>query len=325
MPFSLLIGNERIKKLLQRAVAEARVGQSLLMAGPRGVGKYQFAVALAQALNCDRVMNGDACGHCVPCRKIAAGEHADVQTIVKDGQFIKIDQMRSMSRDAQFRPYEGRHRVLIIDEADRMNLPSANSILKTLEEPPESTLIVLVTAKPYGLPETIRSRCQMLSFAPLPADEIDEHLRTRENKPADEARVLARLSRGSIGQALEIDLDEYREMRDTMLELVETLSLADDVTKLLAASEYLGRRLEKDGFEDHLDTLMVLLADLLHLKLNASEESLTNSDVVERLARVADKITIDRITLWADQIEQIFQALPRNINRQLAMDAMLTT
>src|SRR5262245_44721653 len=160
MPFSSLIGNERIKKLLQRGVAEGRTGQSLLMAGPQGVGKRQFAIALAQSLNCETVKDGDACGHCVPCRRIAAGEHADVQTVVKDGQCIKIDQLRSVSRDAQYRPFEGRQRVLIIDDADRMNLPAANSILKTLEEPPESTLIVLVSAKPYAMPETVRSRCQ---------------------------------------------------------------------------------------------------------------------------------------------------------------------
>lgn len=324
MPFSSLIGNERIKKLLQRAVDEGRVGQSLLMAGPRGVGKHQFAFALAQALNCENVMQGDACGRCVPCRKIAAGEHADVQTITNDGLFIKIGQMREMSRDAQFKPYEGRHRVFIIDEADRMNLPSANSILKTLEEPPESTLIVLVTSKPYGLPETILSRCQMLSFAPLVAGEIEEHLQTKGNKPVDEARLLARLSRGSIGHALEIDLDEYREMRNTMLELVELWSAVDDIKNLLAAGEYLGRQLEKDGFENHLDALLVLLADLLHLKLGASEESVTNADIIERLARLSDKVSIEQITGWADRIEEIFRALPRNVNRQLAIDAMLT-
>jgi DNA polymerase-3 subunit delta' len=294
-----------------------------LLAGPRGVGKCQFAIALAQALNCEQVTEGEACGVCVPCRKIALGEHSDVQMFAPDGQFIKVDQMRGMSRDAQFRPYEGRHRVCIIDEAERMNLPSANSILKTLEEPPESTLIILVTAKPYGLPETILSRCQMLSFAPLASSAIEEHLRTKENKPADEAHVRARLARGSIGLALEIDLDEYREMRNTMLELVETLSSTDDISKLLTASEYLGRRIEKDAFEKHLDTFLVLLADLLHIKLNR-DESVTNADVGETLARVAERTTIEQMTAWADRIEEIFNALPRNVNRQLAMDAMLT-
>lgn len=325
MPFSSLIGNERIKKLLQRAVAERRIGQSLLMTGPRGVGKYQFAIALAQILNCDQPSEGDACGKCIPCKKIAGGEHADVQTFTNEGTFIKVDKMRDMSRDAQYRPYEGRHRICIIDEADRMNLASANSILKTLEEPPESTLIVLVSANPYRLPDTIRSRCQVLNFAGLTAREIEEHLLSKTDRPAEEARLLARLARGSIGHALEIDLDAYRQTRETMLELVEALTLKRDVQKLLSASEYLGRKLEKSEFEHHLDTLTVLLSDLLYLKLSAGEEALTNADILARLDAIAKKLTIEQITEWVDQIEVIFQALPRNINRQLAMDALLMT
>jgi DNA polymerase-3 subunit delta' len=325
VPFSSLIGNERIKQLLQRAVVEGRIGQSLLMSGPRGVGKHEFALALAQAVNCENVKLGDACGECIPCRKIALAEHADVETITNDGQFIKVEQMREMSRDAQFRPYEGRHRVYIIDEADRMNASSANSILKTLEEPPESTLIVLVTSKPYGLPETIRSRCLMLSFAPLSAVEIEAQLRKKESEAKDDLGLRARLARGSIGHALEIDLDEYREMRGTMLDLVEALASTRDVSKLLGISEYLGRRLEREQFESHLDTLLTLLEDLFHLKVTASEESLTNDDIVERLGRLGEKITLDQIMAWVDNIEEIFRALPRNVNRQLAMEAMLIT
>lgn len=323
MPFSSLIGNERIKQLLQRAVAEGRIGQSLLMSGPRGVGKYQFAIALAQALNCEQVKQGDACGLCVPCKRIALGEHADVQTITNDGQFIKVEPMREMSRDAQFKPYEGRHRVYIVDEADRMNASSANSILKTLEEPPESTLIVLVTSKPYQLPETIRSRCLMLSFAPLTAAEIEEHLRKKGTKKTEDSRLLARLARGSIGHALEIDLDEYRGMRNKMFEVVETLASTREISKLLGISEYLGRRLEREEFESYLDALMTLLEDLFHLKLSGSKESLTNADVRERIEQIADRITLDQITEWVDGIEAIFRALPRNVNRQLAMEAML--
>lgn len=293
------------------------------MSGPRGVGKYQFALALAQAVNCENLKLGDACGECIPCRKIALAEHADVETITNDGQFIKVEQMREMSRDAQFKPYEGRRRVYIIDEADRMNASSANSILKTLEEPPESTLIVLVTSKPYGLPETIRSRCLMLSFAPLSAVEIEAQLKKKESEAKDDLGLRARLAHGSIGHALEIDLDEYREMRGTMLDLVEALASTRDVPKLLGISEYLGRRLEREQFESHLDTLLTLLEDLFHLKVTVSEESLTNGDIVERLRRLVEKITLDQITAWVDSIEEIFRALPRNVNRQLAMEAML--
>jgi DNA polymerase-3 subunit delta' len=336
MSFSSLIGNERIKKLLRRAVAEGRIAQSLVMAGPRGVGKYQFAIALAQALNCEHVTDGDACGECVTCRKIDRREFGDVRTIIRESkdpafkkdsksQFIKIEQTRSMSEQAQFRPYEGRRRVFIIDDAEWLRHEAANSILKTLEEPPATSLIVLVTSKPYALFETIRSRCQMLSFAPVDAAEIEEHLQMKKQMPADEARLRARLAQGSIGRALEVDLDEYREIQNTMLELVETLGLTREITKLLSASEYLGRKLEKEGFETHLDTLMVLLADIFHLKLNASDASLTNADIAERLKRVAERISFDQITGWVDRIEEISLSLGRNVNRQLAMDAMLIT
>lgn len=336
MPFSTLIGNERIKMLLQRAVTERRIGQSLLMAGPQGVGKYRFAVALAQALNCEHVKDGDACGECIPCRKIERREHGDVRTVMREikdptiskenkSRYIKIEYTRSLSEQAQFRPYEGRRRVFIIDEAEWMQEPAANSLLKTLEEPPPTSLLILVSSKPYSLIETIRSRCLMLNFAPLGAAEIEQHLRAKEKRPAEEARLLARIARGSIGKALEIKFDDYRGMRNTMLEIVETLASTGETQKLLAASEYVGRKLEKEQFEEHLDTLTVLLDDIFHLKLDGSEESLTNADIVDRMRQVAEKTTIEQITEWADRIEQIFVALPRNVNRQLAMDAMLIT
>ncbi len=323
VPFSSLVGNERIKRLLKRAVAEGRIGQGLIMAGQQGVGKRQFALALAQAVNCQRPKDGDACGECVNCRKVAAGEHVDVETISPEGQFIKISQMREMSEKAQYRPYDGRRRVYIIDEADRLNQQAANSILKVLEEPPETTLLVLVTSKPYALLETIRSRCQMLSFAPLADLELESYLKTNYKRPAEETRMLSRLSRGSIGRALEIDLGVYREQRGMMLEIIESLAITRDTIKLMSAAEHLGRKLEKLEFENHLDVLMVLLADLFHLKLGEPAERLTNADAAKRLERITETTTVEQIIEWAASVEQVLQNLPRNINRQLAMEAML--
>jgi DNA polymerase-3 subunit delta' len=325
MPLSSLVGNERIKQLLKRAVAEGRISQGLIMAGPRGVGKRQFALALAQALNCERPVEGDACGKCLPCRKIAAGEHLDVETIAPEGQFIKVEQTREMSSKAQFRPYEGRRRVYIIDDAERMNQNSANSMLKVLEEPPATTLLVLLTAKPYALLETIRSRCQMLSFAPLIADELESHLKANYKRPIEETRQIARLARGSIGRAMEIDLGEYRNKRAMLIEMIEALALKHDTLKLLEAAEYLGKKLEKDNFEKHLDILLVLLNDLFRLKLGEPPASLTNEDTSERLERIAGAMTLDQIIDLVGRIEQVLRDLARNVNRQLAMESVLVT
>lgn len=325
MPFASLVGNERIKKLLRRAVMEGRVSQGLIFAGPAGVGKHKFALALAQAINCESQKEGEACGQCPQCSKIAASEHVDVVTISPDGQFIKIGQMREMSSDAQFRPYEGRRRVFILDEAHRLKMEAANSILKILEEPPSTSLIILITSKPYALIETIRSRCQVLGFAPLADGELESFLAINYPRPAEETRLLARLARGSVGRALEIDLGQYKEKRRVMIEIVEAVSVRRDTVKLLNAAEYMSRKLEREEFENHLDTLLVLLMDVFHLKLGRAANSLTNADIGDHLARIAEAISLELIIDWVEKIEELLQSLTRNLNRHVAMDAMLVS
>ena len=163
----------------------------------------------------------------------------------------------------------------------------------------------------------------MLSFAPITDLELEAYLKSNYKRPAEETRMLSRLSRGSLGRALEIDLGVYREQRGGMLEIIESLAITRDTIKLMSAAEYLGRKLEKNQFENHLDVLMVLLADLFRFKLGEPAERLTNADVAKRLERIAEMTTVEQITEWAASVEQVLQNLPRNINRQLAMEAML--
>lgn len=336
MPFSSLIGNERIKQSLRRAVTDDRIGQGLIMAGPDGVGKRQFALALAQAVNCENPVDGDSCGECPACLRNQRNEHPDVKTILREikdpdfkkeskSQFIKIDQMRQMSSEAQFRPYVGRRRVFMIDEAEWLRDDAASSILKTLEEPPETSLLILITSKPYALLETIRSRCLMLSFAPLTLAEIESYLKQTSKQSSEEIAMIARLARGSIGRAIGIELDEYREKRETMLDLLESQVLAKDSARLMSAAEYLGRKLERDQFQDHLDVLGTLLSDVFHLKVGERVDSLINADVSPRLQRIANEIRLEQIIEWTEKIQEILLALARNVNRQLAMESMLIT
>jgi DNA polymerase-3 subunit delta' len=309
--------------MLRRAVREGRIGQSLILGGPDGIGKRRFATALAQAVNCERPIAGDACGKCGQCLRVVRGEHPDVVIYSPDGQFIKIEQMREMSAEAQFKPFEGNRRVLIVDEADRLNIRAANSILKSLEEPPESSLIILVTSRPYALLDTIRSRCQVLSFAPLSPAELESYLMANYKRPVEENRLIARLASGSIGRAIEIDINEYLAERELIINLVEAALIQHDGVQLLAAAEQLGRKLERDDFVRHMNTLLLVLADLFKLKLDHPPDMLTNADVAPRLAAIADQTDAASLTAWTDKIEKLLQDIIRNVNRQLALEAML--
>jgi DNA polymerase III subunit delta' len=323
MKFSSLAGNERIKELLMRAVDEGRIGQGLIFAGERGIGKHQFALALAQAVNCEQPVKGDSCGVCLNCRKFAARDFTDVKIIVPDGQFIKIEQTREMASEAQYRPYEGRRRVFILDEAERLKEQAANSILKTLEEPPETSLIILITAKPYALLETIRSRCQMLNFAPLSYEGLEAYLKANYKRPLAETQLLAKLGRGSIGRALEIDLGEYREKRDQVIEIIEAQLVTRDSIRLLGAAEFMARKLEKEAFVERLDLMLILLEDIFHLKVGKPLASITNADIGERLQRISEVARLEQIMNLADRLESVLQNLTRNVNRHLAMEAAL--
>jgi len=312
-----------MKSLLRRAVREGRVGQSLIFAGPDGIGKRRFATALAQAINCQRHIDGDACGKCSQCIKVAHSEHLDVLTYNPDGQFIKIEQMREMSAEAQFKPFEGNRRVLIVDEAERLNIRAANSILKALEEPPESSLIILVTSRPYALLDTIRSRCQVLSFSPLSPAELESYLMSDYKRPVEENRLIAKLAQGSVGRAIGIDVREYLAEREHMINLVEAALIQRDCVQLLAAAEHLGRKLERDDFVRYMNTLLLVLADLFKLKLDQPLEMLTNADEASRLGAISDQVDLQNLTTWTDKIEKLLQDITRNVSRQLALEDML--
>src|SRR6187455_1879035 len=171
MPLTEIIGHAPIVALLRQAVALERVPQSLLFAGPEGVGKRATAVALAQAINCPvrrASQNDDACGTCPTCQRIARGQHSDVVAIDRgDDSIIKLKLLRERVLDAVgYRPFEGLRRVFVI-AADDLREDSQDALLKTLEEPPPSAVLILISAYPGTLLETVQSRCRRLRFGPL--------------------------------------------------------------------------------------------------------------------------------------------------------------
>ncbi len=324
MSFSTLIGNDHNKQILQRLLRRGSLGMALIFAGPDGVGKRQFALTFAKAANCQNPpkTNDDSCDECPVCRRIQTNSYSDVVTTQPDGTYIKIAQTRALTNDAQVRPREGRQRFFLLDGADRLREEAANSLLKTLEEPPSTSTIILLTARPDALLPTIRSRSQRLNFAPLSSAEMESYLARTSQRPAPDTKLLARLTGGRIGQATAIDLSEYRRERRELLELLELLATGNNKYRLLKAAEHYGKQ-EREAFERMLNLLLNVLRDVFLVAAHGAEANVVNTDVTDRLQALAEKIGLARLMEWIKKFDDLRRSLHININRQVATEAAL--
>jgi len=230
--------------------------------------------------------------------------------------------MREIEREANFRPYEGAARVFLVEDADKLNEASSNALLKTLEEPPPTSHLILMTSRPAALLPTIRSRCQAIRFSPLSIAETEAHLVRDSGMASVDARLLARVARGSIGRALSTDLEHYRRQREAMMDVLGALALSDDRARLLRAAEELNDAKRKDEYEPLLDVLETLVHDVWMLTLGASRDRLVNEDLHDHLSRVSARLTSRRAARWLSQIETLRDRLAVNINRKVATDAL---
>jgi DNA polymerase-3 subunit delta' len=221
--FREILGQDWVVSHLKTAMAAGRLSHAYLFLGPEGVGKASVARALAAALNCTQPTDdGDACGICPSCRRLAAGTHPDFLVISpEEGKAqIKIEQIRELRRLTEYPPLGGGWRVALIKPAEALSVQkdeAANALLKTLEEPPERHLLVLTARGEADLLPTIVSRCHKLAFAPLPSALITRELESRRGLPRSQAALLAALSGGSLGQALNLDPAELVRQRDQVL------------------------------------------------------------------------------------------------------------
>jgi len=339
MPFRDVVGHLRLIKLLSRSAAGATLPPSLLFAGPYGVGKRLTAVALAQALNCqapitnqsaaagplaDDALPLDACGRCAACTRIARGVHPDV-VIVEPGDSgaIKIDQVRDVVDRAMYRPFEGRRRVVIIDQADALVAAAQNALLKTLEEPPSSSVFILVTSRPDVLLPTVRSRCPDLRFRPLTETDIATVLVSRKLSES-EARAVAATADGSVGQALQARAGELVEARDIAQRVLAAAASARDAgSRLEGAKELLtksGSGGERDQLATHLRAMASLLRDVEVLATQADDAALANPDVRPALEKLAKGYGGERGVRAFGAIDEALVALDRNAGVKIVAD-----
>jgi DNA polymerase-3 subunit delta' len=332
MAFRDVVNQDHAILLLRAAVRHDKVGHAYLFIGPAGVGRRTLAMAFAQILNCERP-DGDACGRCAACRKIAGDNHPDVRVLdiaharyleapAKDykGKEIPVDQIRALRHDAAYPPYEGKRKVYIIADAERMSPSAANSLLKTLEEPPARVTFLLVAESSVAMLPTITSRCQLIRCSYLRTEQIEGALIDRWNIVPDRARVLAVLAEGRLGRALEWAGSEDRlEARDRLLDLLPVLEAGDPLARLDAA-EALAK--QADLLPELLDLALLWYRDLLVWRQLREPSLLANRDRQAEIAQLADGYTDAVLGARIEGVEAAKESLRMNVNARLALEKL---
>ena len=315
MPFAEIIGHERIVEVFRRSVRSGKTSHSYIFEGIPGCGRRKTALALIQALFCTAV-DDDACGVCASCRKIAGGNHGDIHFIepLPDKRDISIEQLRDLQRELSLRPYEGPRKACIMEPAERMSVNAANSLLKTLEEPPGNALIILLTGNADMLLPTIRSRCQVVRFAPLPPEHV-KLLLERNGMEGASAALLAQMADGSMQRALELDDDELAVRRELLLKHLSAIDLGRIASVFDASEELAGNR---DEALETLDMLLSFYRDVIHLTAGCGE--IINTAIRPALETLARGLSLDRALQVASDVMETRRAVQRNANVKLALD-----
>ena len=334
MPFRTIAGHSRLLSLLARVIARDSMPPAVLMAGPAGVGKRLTAIAIAQAVNCLQPQSSseferDACGECASCRRIARGVHPDV-IVVEPGETgaIKIEQLRDVIDRSQYRPFEGRRRVVIINEADAAGADAQSALLKTLEEPPSASLFILISSIPDALLPTVLSRCPRLRFGPLTAAEVARVLKQDHGYSESDARAAAADADGSIGRALESQSDDLTEARDAAQRLLQETARTNDPARRINLARDLteGKGTpaeERNRLAVRLRSLGSLLRDVGIIASRADRGMLANADLEAQLEKLSASFDAERSLRAYAAVDRALAALDRNASAKVVADWLL--
>lgn len=320
MSFSDIYGQERQKAVLKSAMERGRVSHAYLFHGMKGVGKKTTAEIFAKALNCEEE-GFDSCDSCSSCVKMDHGNHPDFVLIEPEGFFIKIEAVRGLQGQIKFRPFEGKKRVFVIADAERMNSPAANALLKTLEEPTSSNILILISSRPHELPRTVVSRCQRLRFNPLSRDVISTFLRDSYSVDEEAARLIASSSGGSIGRALEMKEEAYLSFKNGVIERISDSKASKDPLEFLSFVDYLGD--DRKKVLEKLDIMKSWYRDILVYKETDDVDGLIHRDIVDTTRKRSREMSGVDILHNIKVIKEAYSAIEQNANRQLTLEAMM--
>ena len=327
--FDAIIGQERACRILRTMLARDSVPHALLFTGSDGIGKATTARAMAMALNCPSPVCGasggkpvDACGTCRNCHRILTAHHPDVLHLEPAGAVFRIGQVRALLATLAMKPYEARHRVVILGDAHTMTPAAGNALLKVLEEPPPRTVMILTAPQASDLLPTLVSRCQHIRFQPLSSEAIVALLFDHRQVDGEDAALIAAMSGGSAGRALALSqrssAGEWRRRRDW---LVAQLTGCDGQPR--AARMAVAAELVRDGkaVGDWLELAKSWLRDLMVVRWRPDQ--VTHQDRIERLQALAPACNVTRLADQIRLIQQAQRALGANAAARLTVEALM--
>jgi DNA polymerase-3 subunit delta' len=324
-----VIGQTRVVTLLQHSLDAGKLAHAYLLVGLPHVGKMTTALNLAQALNCEA--SERPCLQCASCQKIAVASHADVQVIglihnedSTEAKLIGIDQIKQMQHTTSLPPFEGNHKVFIIDNAELLSMEAANCLLKTLEEPADKVTFILLTANDRLLPETVVSRCQRLELTPLSMAEVESVLAGNWGIEPKRARLLAGLSHGCLGWALSAVVDDsLLQQHDEDMKMLLNVITADSEERFALVAQLAAQfNQNRESVYIILDLWLDFWRDLMLTRLGC-HDIITNIDRRNELVEIARGYQPAQIKSYIESIQAAAEQLRQNANTRLALEVLM--
>lgn len=320
MSLSKIVEQKNVTDLLLGSIANQRISHAYIFVGPKGVGKSKVALEFAKALNC-AANQIDSCDECVHCRRIDHHNSQDVAWIKPDGSTIKIDQIRQLQKDSNYKSVGSNVKFFVIEQAELMTTQAANSLLKFLEEPSQKTVAILLTESLHRLLDTIRSRCQIIHFSHLNPIDISMRMGSMGYNEND-ALLAAHLTQDMDGVKELLESEQFAQMRSLVIQWSEDI-LYKNYQVLLSMNDKI---MKNDYIKGHLPQFLDLLAiwyrDILSMKLGM-KSSIIYKEYEDMLSKQAVRLTQDKLIQAIEEIIKTKDKLYANVNSQLALEHMI--
>lgn len=323
--FKDIIGQDNIKKHLQEGITKGKLSHAYIINGETGSGRHLIASALTKSLLCEnRTAEGDACGICKSCMQVDSGNHPDLRFISHEKASISVEDIRTqLVNDIEIKPYSSSHKIYVIPDANKMTEAAQNALLKTIEEPPEYAMIILLTDNYENLLETIRSRCIILNTRPLGKEEITQYLIKNLQMEPERASIAAGFCQGNVGKAIHFaSSDDFQEMKADTLHLLKTIDKMD-ITDIMATMKDLSTR--KGKINEYLDLMLLWFRDILMFKVTKDANILLYREEYNTISKQASKRNYEDIENIINAIDKAKLRLDANVNFDTAIELLLLT